>query len=233
MKKRRWPITVYELPKRKIEYVIGGDPAGGMSNSTYTAAHVLRVPDTDVVAVVHGKIDPDDFGKLLESLGQEYNRAKICVERNRDGQAINNFLQKRPKNNVFYSRKYQSRGSQVEAKPGLYTSDKNKHYIINNLMDAIKARELTCPHKKTVEELQKFIRKEDGGKLKAQEGFYDDLVMSLAMAVTAHIEQPVTDPEEREEKNETKEVNVNEEPDEWHRNAVDSEGKQRRWAERR
>jgi hypothetical protein len=184
MKDRSWEIEVYRKPKRNVEYTIGGDPAGGMANSTWSVAHVLRSDTGMVVAVVRDKIDPDMYGKMVESLGYVYNEALVCVERNRDGQAINNFLMNRDYTNLFFDRQQKIRGQQVEAKPGLYTNKKKKMEIISTLQGAVHDDMITIPHKQTITEMRKFV-KDEKGIGQAQEGFYDDCVMSLACAVYA------------------------------------------------
>lgn len=187
MKSREWIVDVFDEPQDDEEYVIGGDPAGGMASSTYSAATVLRCSDLKVVAVIRDKIDPDQYAKLVEALGHVYNEAKICIERNRDGQGINTYLMNRGYPDLYYGREYKTRGQQTDARPGVYLGKQNRRRLITLLQDAVRNQILTIPHEKTIDELSTFI-KDDKGEGHAQEGFYDDTVFSLMYAVVADAE---------------------------------------------
>ncbi len=192
MKKWDWMVKMFDPPSSGEEYVIGGDPAGGMASSTYSVATVLRTSDMKVVCVVRDKIDPDQYAKLVEALGHVYNEAKICIERNRDGQGVNSYLMNRGYPNLYYGRKFKMRGNQVDARPGVYLGKQNRRRLLNLLQGVVREGIITVPHKKTIEEMSTFIRDEKG-EGKAQEGFYDDTVFSLMYAVVADAEGPNLD----------------------------------------
>jgi len=185
MKSRSWMLKVWEPPVEDRDYVIGGDPAGGMSNSDWSVAHVLKPSDMKIVAVVRDKIDPDQYGKMIEALAYAYNTARVCIERNRDGQAVNNFLMNRGYPNLHYSKEFKIRGNQQDARPGLYTGRSNKMEIIAVLQGLVHDEMLTIPHKETLDELGTFV-KDEKGMGQAQQGFNDDCVMSLACCVFAN-----------------------------------------------
>lgn len=187
MKRRSWLIDVWEEPKDKHDYIIGGDPAGGMASSTYSAAHVLR-DDMTVVAVLHGKIDPDEYEKAVEALGYTYNEALICIERNRDGQGINAHLMNRNYPNLYFGKEFKIRGEMTDLRPGIYAGRTNRRKIINTIADVVKNDLINIFHKKTLDEMRTFVKDEDG-EGKAMQGMYDDLVFSLAYAVVALSEQ--------------------------------------------
>ena len=77
------------MPKPGVSYVIGADPAEGLTTSHLSAAVVREVTTGKHVATIRGQISPSDFARMLSEVGAEYNMALINVERdNHGGQVI-------------------------------------------------------------------------------------------------------------------------------------------------
>jgi hypothetical protein len=80
-------LDVYELPQKDVDYSIGADVAEGTVDGDFDAAHVVANESFSHCAQLHGKFDPDIFGKKLYWLATWYNDALLGVERNAAGQA--------------------------------------------------------------------------------------------------------------------------------------------------
>lgn len=171
-------VEVWDHPKKSKEYGIGGDVAKGLATGDYSAAPVFD-EDENMVALWHGRIDPDLFAGQLELLGNYYNEALIAVEENYQGLSVINPLKDNYHN--IYKRTTLDKTTDTEKEQlGWWTDLKTKPLIISNLARLIRTRQLGTKSKKFIQECLTYIR-EDNGATNAQQGSHDDIVMASAI----------------------------------------------------
>jgi hypothetical protein len=61
------------------DYVITADVARG-DGADYSAFHIMEVESMKQVGSYKGKIDTKEYGRLLNTIGREYNNALVVVE---------------------------------------------------------------------------------------------------------------------------------------------------------
>ena len=143
-----------------------GDPCVGVISDWQTG---------DEVAEFHGKITVDEQAKIISDLYNEYNSPFICVERNADGRRLIDKLKALEITNWYYDPKDKKR-----EKPGWWTTDTNRPFMLGELAEAIYKRLIRIPNKEALAEFLSFIRT-DSGKAMAIGGRHDDYVMAWAI----------------------------------------------------
>lgn len=177
--------SVYKEPLPRNHYIIGVDVAEGLEKGDNSVAQVLDAITFEQVAKYRGKIEPDAFGRELALWGKKYNEALIAVEVNNHGLTTLTIL-KEIYSNIFYRKIYDKVSNEWTQKIGWQTSAKSKPFLIDHLATAIKDG-IGIVSIDTINELMTFVINEDG-TCSAQEGKYDDEVISLAIANQVYLE---------------------------------------------
>lgn len=179
-------FQVWKQPELDRAYVIGADVAMGLEHGDFSCAWVMDAADSEVVAVWHGKIDPDEFGfKTLAAIGYMYNTALICPEVNNHGVATVKALQRVKYPRIYRRRTRLKRQEAVTETVGWMTTISSKRDLMDNLAAWIRDGH-NCPHARTIHELMTFVREQKGpDHVKLHGSPYDDCVMALGMAVEA------------------------------------------------
>ena len=182
-------LRVWEEPKVGRAYVIGADVAEGLANGDFSCADVLDHRTGKMVAQWHGKIDADEYGRVLGYLGKRYNYAWLGVERNNHGLTTLTILQQEK-----YKRLYVERIEEPPAKPrkryGWLTTRATKPLVIDWLIEELRedSHGIVCPE--TFDEMMSF-KKQDNGDMEADAGMFDDRVMSRAIAGAVRRKSPL------------------------------------------
>jgi hypothetical protein len=159
----------------------------------FSACHVIDATTMEQVAEYKGKIDTTDFGHLLIEIATSYNDALLVVENATQGWAVLQTIINRGYRNLFYmsenplvidqaafiTNKWNKR--EQKKVPGFTTSLKTRPLIVSKLDEYMRNKEIIIHSSRTIGELLTFIW--ENGKAVAQEGYNDDLVMSLAMGL--------------------------------------------------
>jgi hypothetical protein len=175
-------LSVWEMPKPDRVYVIGADVAEGLAHGDYSCADVLD-KDGRQVAQWHGHCAPDVFGLILNALGMMYNKAFLGVERNNHGLTTLTVLRDLNYPNLYAQMDIEDRdtGDLETRKIGWLTTSKSKPLIIDNLVGETRDEESGIVCAETVSEMMTY-RVDEQGRFGAQQGCFDDRVMSRAIA---------------------------------------------------
>lgn len=192
------PLKVWEQPIRRDpntgqedeEYVIGVDVSEGKLNkesekkeNDYSVVTVLKKRTNKTVARWRGHIDPDLLGNVVYAIGTFYNNALVGVEVNNHGLTTVQSLR-----NKFYRNLYMRENNEElqfqerTAVMGWRTDKKTKPLIVNNLAKAIREGDILELDVVCLRECMTYVV-DDQGHTNAQEGQFDDCVMSLAIAL--------------------------------------------------
>ena len=187
-------LQVLDEPKAGVLYTIGGDVAEGLEKGDWDSAHVVETISGKDVAFWHGKMDPDLFGVLLFHMGKRYNWAHVSPERNNHGfTTVTRLL------NMEYPNLYVEMIEEPPAKPRpRYGWNTGKSKTIQaGLIDTLRAEFRERPEgfrdPETLGEMLSYKELADGG-MEAEEGRFDDRVMSKAIANKARERAPRRNP---------------------------------------
>lgn len=178
----RAPLKIWEKPRPYKEYVIGADVAEGLKGGDFSVATVVDISTMEVVARWRGHCDPDKFGEILGALGTYYNYALIGVEVNNHGLTTVQKLR-----DTFYTNLYKrDRGYDEEWETptvnlGWKTDMRTKRLMIDDLIKLVRERVIKDRDIVFINEAFSYVR-DERGRMNAEEGSHDDVVMSTAIA---------------------------------------------------
>jgi hypothetical protein len=124
------------------------------------------------------------------SVASEYNNALLVVENANIGWDVINTIIERGYSNLYYSprsygdismEKYLAKMESEQTVPGFTNSTKTRPLVISKMESYIRERTFTFHSKRLLEELRVFIWQ--NGKAQSQNGYNDDLVLSLGMGL--------------------------------------------------
>ena len=171
-------IKIYEEPKEKYPYVIGGDTAG--EGSDYFIGQVLDNTNGKQVAVLRKQFDEDEYTRQMYCLGKYYNTALEGIEANFTTFPIKELERiKYPKQ--YVREREDSFTSKTVKAFGFKTTAITRPLILAGLQQIVNDSVESINDKETLEEMLTFVRNEKG-RPEAQAGAHDDLVMALAIA---------------------------------------------------
>jgi hypothetical protein len=175
-------LRVWDDPKPGARYVIGADVAEGLEHGDYSCADVLDAVTGYQVAQWHGHISPDLFGDVLFHLARRYNNALLGVERNNHGLTTITRIKDRSYTNLYAQEDVERTfdGHQT-SKAGWLTTQKSKFKIIDQIAGELRDGDCGIACEDTVKEMSTYIINANGS-YGATPGYYDDRVMSRAIA---------------------------------------------------
>ena len=172
-------MRVWKKPIQPYEYVIGVDVSFGR-RLDYSAFHIVNAYNGEQVAEFYANsIGIDDFAKVLNDVGLSYNTAMIVVERNGIGSIVANKL--------FQEYEYPNVWADLDnpkMEMGVLVKTIFRDKLLSEMEIALRTNQLKINSERTVDELLTFIIN-DVGKVEADVGKHDDLVMSLALTTFA------------------------------------------------
>jgi hypothetical protein len=167
-------------------YLLAADVARG-DGKDYSVFHVIDVKNMEQVAEYQGKVDPDNFAKLLYDVGIEYGGCMVVVENNNIGYTVITKLVDMRYPNVYYSVKTTNEFMDTttaqyssNSVPGFTTTQKTRPLIIAKLEEFIRNKVITINSNRLLNELDTFVWV--NGRPEAQRGYNDDLIMALSIA---------------------------------------------------
>ena len=173
-------VNIYSEAEEGHKYILSCDPA--KDGRDYFALHVIDITKFPFKQVVCGKLQIDYLlmPEFIYELANTYNTAFTIIENNEGaGQSIADTLKRDFEyENLYFDR--DGKGDKFKKYPGFRTTPKSRNQLLETLKLLIENNKLEINDADTIFELQRFVllRK----KFQAEDGFHDDLVMSLAIA---------------------------------------------------
>jgi hypothetical protein len=177
-------IKIFNLPNSPefTKYSLGGDTAGDTLGDEFSC-DVIDAKTLKQVATLTMQTDEDLYAKQAYCLGRFYKDALIAVETN-----YSTYPQKKLQElgyPNFYVRETVDEFSKVVTKQfGFNTNRKTKPLILAELVEIARDFPEIFNDEKTLREMLTFVKKEDGSQ-EALDGYHDDKVMSIAIAIHA------------------------------------------------
>ena len=194
------PLAVYARPVKRSQrddgghdlghrYVMGIDVSSGGSKD-FSAICVVDVEAWGLAARFQGKVTPTELGEEAYRLGRVYNNALAVPEITGGwGFTVEQEL-KRFRYPTLYTRRVLDRLTRKWTdRTGWDTTAKTRAHMLDTLDRVLRDGDFDLVDLAAVNELATFVRQENG-KPEAQPGCHDDIVMSLAIAVTVAADMP-------------------------------------------
>lgn len=181
-------LDILEEPLLNKQYSIIVDTSRGVGGdySAFTVIDVTQIPYKVVGKYRNNKISPLLYPNIIYKIAKDYNDAYILVEVNDNGQQIADILHSELEyENIFRigsdAKKGQfiSIGFKGKTLLGVRTTKQVKRIGCSNLKTLIESKKLQVFDKDIISELSTFI--EQRGSYAADEGYHDDLVMTLVL----------------------------------------------------
>jgi hypothetical protein len=183
-------LRVWKYPADNQQYVIGADTAEGTTQGDYACAQVLDRKTFEQVAVWHGRVDPDMFGRELYRLGMFYNSALIAPERNSIGIAAIMVLRELYYPNLYIRESIGNLQDKLKPELGWVTNMTSKPLMIADAQRAVRDKLITLHDELTLGELFSY-QYDESGHANAVTGAHDDRVIALMIAIQMHNRTPL------------------------------------------
>ncbi len=189
-------FQLWDKPKKDRLYFLTVDTAGGIKPSHEISK---KEPDPSCIDVWgretgvqmaqwHGHIDYGEIGRVVEMVGNLFNRALAVVELNNHGYTVVKDLQ-RMKYPLYESK---------PGEPGWITNRVNKVRMVDGLREVAKDGSLQIRCKETVTEMRTFVEKKSG-EFGAASGCHDERVDTAGIAAEVISTLPHHDSENKKE----------------------------------
>jgi phage terminase large subunit-like protein len=175
-------VVVFIHPIDGRRYAIGADPAEGLAHGDDSCASVIDRDTLEQVAIIQGKLDPDEFGDLLDRVGRYYNNAYIGVENVADLTPIY-ALSRAEYPNLHYQCVIDGRVYDKQTdKIGWSTNVRTRRILRNDALQMLRDGSATIYSHALLDQMEIFARNAKG-RWEAIQGGHDDMVMAWMIAL--------------------------------------------------
>jgi hypothetical protein len=181
-------LDVYEEPAEDRVYMMSVDTSRGVEGDycAFSTIDITSYPHRVVAKYRSNKISPLLFPNIIQKVARDYNKAYVLVEINDNGQQVADSLYMDLEyENVFFvgsnskTGQYLSGGFSPGASLGVRTTKQVKRLGCTTFKSLVEGNKLLIFDSDTIGEISTFI--EVRGTFKADEGYNDDLVMTLVL----------------------------------------------------
>ena len=185
--RKQQELDVYVEPQKNHAYCTLVDTASGVGQdySTFTIIDVTEIPYKVVAKYRNNEISPIIFPNIIEQISTQYNKSWCLIETNGNGMQVGDIL--------YYDLEYEntiltspnkggqevSGGFKKNSRIGLITSKHVKRTGCTTIKELIEKDHLIIEDFDIISELMTFAEK--GPSFQAEEGYHDDLVMTLVL----------------------------------------------------
>ena len=185
--RKQQELDVYVEPQKDHAYCTLVDTASGVGQdySTFTIIDVTEIPYRVVAKYRNNEISPIIFPNIIEQISTQYNKSWCLIETNGNGMQVGDIL--------YYDLEYEntiltspnkggqevSGGFKKNSRIGLITSKHVKRTGCTTIKELIEKDHLIIEDFDIISELMTFAEK--GATFQAEEGYHDDLVMTLVL----------------------------------------------------
>ena len=181
-------LDIFVEPEEEHVYMLVADTSRGVGGdySAFTVMDITAYPHSIVAKYRSNKISPLLFPNIIYKVAKDYNKAYCLVEINDNGQQVADTLYMDLEyENVFFvgsnskSGQYLSGGFSPGATLGVRTTKQVKRLGCTSFKSLVEGTKLLIHDPDIINEISTFI--EVRGTHKADEGYFDDLVMTLVL----------------------------------------------------
>lgn len=180
-------LDIFEDPIPDHTYVMGVDTARGIGGdySAFSVIDATNVPYRLVAKYRNNKIPPMLYPNVINKVARDFNNAHVMIEINDIGQQVADILHAELEyDNILTTAKdvnkqYLSPGFGKATQMGVRMTKQVKRQGCFTLKSLLEENKLLVFDADTISEFSTFIEKQ--GSWMADEGYFDDLVMSLVL----------------------------------------------------
>jgi len=181
-------LDVLEEPQKGNVYVLIADTSRGVGGDycAFTVTDISKYPYTVVAKYRNNKVSPLLYPDIIHKVAKDYNKAYVLVEINDNGQQVADSLYMDLEyENMFFvgasskSGQFLSSGHSQGATLGVRTTRLVKRLGCTAFKGLVENNKLLIHDAEIISEISTFI--EVRGTHKADEGYHDDLVMTLVL----------------------------------------------------
>lgn len=165
-------LEAYTMPVPGRRYVIGADPAEGLSSSDDSSLTVMDEQTMEEVAALAAKLEPAEFASIIDQVGRWYNNARVLVERNNHGHAVILWLAQNSPLRILDG---------LDNRPGWQTNVASKSTMYALVADCLRAGASRVRSLETYLQLASI----EASSLSAPDGELDDRATSFCLAELA------------------------------------------------
>lgn len=180
---------IWQAPRPHEEYAIGVDVASGAAKD-FSTIQVVHAKSNEQVAEFHAKVDTSDFAQIVCDIGNQYNTAVVCIERNNLGDSVI----KKIRDHIGYQKLLftDSFGNPIVTntydgfntpglKAGFSMQTKSRINVLNVVQEGLGTRSYRIKSERLLNEFRTFVVK--GGKPEHEKNKNDDLIIAYALAL--------------------------------------------------
>lgn len=195
-------LLVWELPDPDEDYAVGADIAEGLEHGDRSSFDIVKKSTGEQVAHWYGHLDAELFAMLLAHCGHLYSGiirrgteevtlpAYIGPERNNHGHAVLQKLREIYPTGRIYTEEYIDRDNDEETvKLGWLTTKQSKPIVIEGMKTLLREDCDGIRWGGTITEMSSYVY-DKKGSMNAQEGCFDDQVMSYCIAQEMRARMP-------------------------------------------
>jgi len=181
-------LDTFEEPNPKNTYVIVADTAKGVGGdySAFTVIDISQNPFRIVAKYRNNRISPMLYPSVIHSIAKKYNESFVLVEINSSEQVAQILYNEYEYENILFISK-SSKGQRLASgfggsgkmEYGITTDKKIKRIGCSTLKSLIEEKKLLISDADIISEISTFIERK--GSFSADEGYHDDLVMTLVL----------------------------------------------------
>ena len=123
-------FEVWEKPVAGTTYIWFADSSLGQAKSNPSAAYCFKADTMEVVAAIHGKIDPDLYGEYLTYVGYLYHIAIVAAEVENTGHAVLSALNRLNYPNIYQRYRLTPEGWTETDQLGWSTNTQSKQWMV-------------------------------------------------------------------------------------------------------
>ncbi|WP_104402617.1 terminase [Vibrio penaeicida] len=186
-------LLIWELPDDE-DYAMGIDIAEGLEHGDRSSIDVVKRSTGEQVAHWFGYLDVERLAMLTAHIAQWYRNAFVGPERNNHGHAFILKLKELYPPSRIYAEQLIDRDSEDETERlGWLTTRHSKPILTEGLKSLLSDQQSGIRWVGTVSEIHTFVY-DARGSMNAQEGCYDDQLMSYMIAQEMRVRMPVRRP---------------------------------------
>ena len=177
------PLHIWQAPNPNLTYTIAADPASEHDSASHSksAASVICNETGTIVATYIEKLDEEDFADAVMAIGYYYNEAFLVPETNKGGGLMMRLKQRHYPRIYRRAKKIDSLGGGTQGKLGMHMDSATRDWLIARTQAMINQKRVRFFCERLFAQMQTFV--EISGKIKAQSGNRDDLMVATCMAI--------------------------------------------------
>lgn len=179
-------IKIFERPKDRFPYVLGGDTSGEGSDN-FTGIVIDNVTE-NIVAVLKHEKDETYYTRQMYCLGKFFNWALVGIENNFSTYPTKMLSEEYEYPKLFVREKVDNFTNRREKAYGFETTKKSRPLILAELQRIFEEEIYKITDIEILKEALTFVKNEKG-RPEAQEGCHDDLIMGTAITYNIKSQQ--------------------------------------------